>query len=155
MLKIFIAISLLFTLNIDAKEANLEHLKQYIGTYSIEKILNDKVVSKKLKLLLGSSMDKLKENLTVRNPIDMISKGIVMSGIAPHQGGYEMAIVHINLQNQKVTAAIYSNNTIKIYSDEKNYMYLPQSITSTITLWNTEFSVLVNKPDNVIMMHLN
>jgi len=148
---LILMLSILVSAN-DIENNELNYLKKYVGTYAINYIFSDKIIKKELHLLLKDKIKLLKENLSVIPPIDMIDGDIVISGIAPHQGGINMAIMDINTKRSVVTVAIYSEGNIFIYSKTNHYDYLPRSIKTQIVLWNTDFKVMYTIPKNVQMI---
>jgi len=127
----------------------LTHLKEYIGTYEDAKIYTDKFVSKKLNKLLGNELEHLKRNLSVRGPIDFIDGELVITGNAPHLGTIEDAILSINIYNGKISAAIHSNETITVYTEENNYQYIPISIKDYLAVWKTNMKFRFEPPEEL------
>ena len=147
-LKLILIFSIISISMAETNKKKLGYLKVYVNTYNDEKIFNDKFVSKSLQKLLGKEKSHLLENLSVRGPIDMISGELVISGIAPHQGGSEEGIVSINIYSGEITAVIYSNKKFKIYTHQNKYDYLPRSIQNFLILSTSNR----NLPKNAIMI---
>lgn len=138
---------------IDAQSIKgFDHLKKYVGEYSSEKVLMDKKVNPILKKMMGKEYKHLINNLSVTGPVDLIAGSIVISGNAPHSGGYDMGILDINLYTGKIHAAIYLAGIITIFSSEdtKKYEYLPISIKDWIAVVNRSLKDRSEKPQNVI-----
>lgn len=127
----------------------LNYLKEYAGTYEDTKIYSDKFISKKLKKVLGNELDHLKRNLSVRGPINFIDGELVIQGNAPHLGSVEDAILSINLYNGKISAAIHSNETITVYTEENDYRYIPISIKDYLAVLKTNMKFRFEPPEEL------
>ena len=112
----------------DWKQGKWGNLSQYIGTYKYQEIYNDPAVAAKLAKLPVSELEHLKKNLNVMSPIGFSADCLVLEGNAPHQGGEEMARMNVCLHKGEIHIALFSKDEIKIYSETKDYEYLPRDL---------------------------
>jgi hypothetical protein len=101
--------------DMDDKEGKLGHLSRFIGTYHYDAVLDDPQVKQALAQTVGDDVGLLKENLAARGPIDFIEGNLVLSGLAPHQGGIEMATLWIRVYDGTILAAIMHESKVTIY----------------------------------------
>ena len=109
-------------------------LTRYAGNYDVESLLGEPFVHTGLRSLLGTDLEHFMHNLNVRGKVDVISGTLAVAGNAPHQGGVEEAILCVTPHNRQVSAAIFSQGEIKIYSTTRDY----QSLTLCIKDWITQ-----------------
>ena len=155
-IKWLLFIIILFSSLIQGQESHkYTHLKTYVGGDAVENVLQDEILNPVLKKIMGKEYRHLIGNLSVTGGVDFISGSIVVDGNAPHQGGSEMAILDINLYTGKVTAAIYQEGTIKIYSDKgkagNNYNSVPISIKDWLAVISTNYNYRSSMPGNVFI----
>lgn len=149
--KVLILYFLHCTISIAQMNNTYIDLKKYAGEYASEKVITDKKVNPTLRKMMGKEYKHLIQNLSVTGPVDLIAGSIVISGNAPHSGGYDMGILDINLYTGKINAAIYLAGVITIYSsnDNRKYEYLPISIKDWIAVVNRSLKDRSEKPGNV------
>jgi hypothetical protein len=126
-------------------------LQKYAGSYDTDALFNELQIRENLQQLLGEELPHLERNLDVKGAIDVISGALSITGNAPHQGTEEEAVVCVNSYNMELSAAIYSNGTITVYSREGQYENLPLCIKDWITLVNSGHTDRLMHPNNVRM----
>jgi hypothetical protein len=138
-----------------AQEAGPSHghqlLRKYAGSDDTDALLREPPVQESLRQLLGEEIQHLLENLDVRGSADLISGVLSLSGNAPHQGTVEEAVVCVSTYNPDVSAAIFSDGNVTVYSRTTQYENLPLCIKDWITLVNSEHRDRLMQPPNVRM----
>jgi hypothetical protein len=114
-------------------------LTGYIGRYDHEnRLLDDPRVHEKLSALLTKEeITHLKKNLNVRAPIGVDAEHcLTLAGNAPHKGGKEEGFVSVCLFTGTVHVAIFSDETVKVYTARPNDPYdsLPSGFIGSIFL---------------------
>lgn len=113
-----------------------QHLKQYAGEYKCDEFLSDPILEPVLKKMLGKQYSLFRNNISVVGPINLMGGDLVVSGLAPHQGGEEMSIANVDPITSQVTVGILSQERIQIYTNRKmskeQFKYLPQSVKDWI-----------------------
>ncbi len=111
---------------IDWKEGALAHLAPYIGTYEYDAVLDDATVQTALRDLVGEKLPIFRRNLSVSGPIDFSSGNLVLSGLAPHQGGAEEAMILIKIYDGTVRAGLLHQSKMTLYARDPQYAYIPK-----------------------------
>lgn len=134
-----------------ATDASREMVSRYVGTWDLDALLLEPSVRQDLLRLVGDDWDKLVFNLNVRGPIGFHGGAIAVMGNAPHGGGEEEAILCVQpgISDQGVHAAILSNGSVIIYSDQERYTFLTVCIRDWVALVSTRHWYRMNKPEHV------
>lgn len=104
-------------------------LKRFPATYDYDEVLNDELVQKPLRELLGSEYVHLKDNLSVlRTPIDVVSGALALYGVRNDVAIREDAVLCISFHPLQVHVGIYSHYAMTIYSHTAIYEHLPRCI---------------------------
>jgi hypothetical protein len=114
-------------------DGKLAHLKQYIGTYKTDEVLDDPQVDATLDGLM-SPLEKqvLRQNLDVRGPIEFIGNSLFIQGNRAHAGGSDTAIISIRLTDGDISAAVQHDGQVLVYSRERMVSNLPPPIYTFI-----------------------
>lgn len=107
-------------------QGKLASLQSYAGDYDGHKLLAEPGIALSLKFILGQALSRLRRNLSVAGPIDLISCHLVLEGNAPMGGGSENAIVDVALSSGAVVAAILSRGRIRVYVADGRYSRIPE-----------------------------
>lgn len=120
-------------------------LLDYAGTYRSAQLLDETTVAAALHRLLGPELARLRRNLAVAGPVDLVSCNLVVAGNAEHAGGDENAIVAVNVASGGVAAAILSRGRISIYADTAGfpagmeYAAVPLAVKDWLAVVYTKF----------------
>ncbi|MGB5324290.1 MAG: hypothetical protein WBN40_02545 [Pseudomonadales bacterium] len=126
-------------------------LKQYIGSYDTDALLRDPRIDGPLRTLLGEQYSQLINNLDVRGSVDLVSGDLSLAGNAIHGGGLEEAVVCVSLFDGAVSAALYTQGKISVYSRDQDYSAQPLCIKDWITQVNSGHTDRRRIPDNTSM----
>lgn len=128
-------------------------LAQFIGSYDSDALLRDPRVDGPLRALLGDQYTHLIENLDVRGRVDLIAPELSLPGNAIHGGGIEEAVLCVSLQDGRVSAAIFSEGAVTVYSPRPDYLALGLCIKDWITQVNSGHWDRLRQPQNVRISH--
>jgi hypothetical protein len=126
-------------------------LARFIGSYDSDALLRDPQVDGPLRALLGDQYTHLIENLDVRGRVDLIAPELSLPGNAVHGGGIEEAVLCVSLYDGTVSAAIFSQGEISVYSPRSDYTAQGLCIKDWITQVNSGHKDRLRQPDNVRM----
>lgn len=115
----------------DSSSGPLSHLRRYVGTYDLPAVLLDPLVDRKLRTALKDRYVTLLKNLGRRGPIGFQWGCLFVSGIEPHEGGSEEAIMTV-CADGTIHAAILTEEHTYLYSDERDFDTLPFEIRNFI-----------------------
>jgi hypothetical protein len=124
-------------------------VRQYANTDFGFRLLREPAVRTALVRLLGDRLPHLERNLDVSGSVDVIDGSLAVSGIAPHHGGEEEAIVCIVTYDLSVHAAILSGRTIELFTPNASYTNVPLCIKDWITQINSGHRDRFDPPGNV------
>jgi hypothetical protein len=98
--------------------------------------------------LLGTELEHLLENLSVRGSADLKSCELVIEGNADHRGGEENGIVAVSLYSGTVAAGLFSGGRFTLYVQGDDYFSVPLSIKDWIAVVVTAFDYRFEPPAN-------
>ena len=124
-------------------------MRKYANTDLGFRLLREPPVRMALVRLLGDRLPQLERNLDVSGSVDVIDGSLAVSGIAPHHGGEDEAIVCIVSYDLAVHAAILSGRTIEIFTPSASYTNVPLCIKDWITQINSGHRDRFDPPGNV------
>lgn len=124
-------------------------LPRYANSYDTDPLLAEPFVAAELQALLGDRLPDLLRNLDVRGPADVINGYLVLSGLRPHHGGEEEAIVCVAADGRDVHAGIFSRGRIALFSRSTSYMNLPLCLKDWSTQVNSGHRDRLRQPANV------
>lgn len=132
-------------------ESTGEALRQkYVGSYDTDALLNEPVIMLRLEQLLGVELEHFRSNLDVRGSVDLISDTLSLSGNAVHGGGLEEAVLCVSgYEASQISAAIFSEGRITIYSHSPDYDAQVRCIKDWITQVNSGHRDRFLAPSNV------
>lgn len=128
-----------------------EGLESHIGSRNINALITDSRVDAPLRSLLGDALPHLIDNLDVAGAIDLVDGALSLAGNAVHGGGLEEAVLCVSLRDGSVSAAIFSENRITVYSQRTRYVDQTLCIKDWITLVNSGHTDRLQMPANVRM----
>ena len=126
-------------------------LASYIGSRDSDALLRDPRIDGPLRELLGDAWPHLIDNLDVRGEVDLVSGHLSLVGNAVHGGGIEEAVLCVSLYDGSISAGIFSEETISVYSTRSDYVDLGLCIKDWITLVNSGHRDRLLQPANVLM----
>jgi hypothetical protein len=124
-------------------------VRTYANTDLGFRLLREAPVRAALVRLLGDRLPQLERNLDVSGSVDVIDGSLAVSGIAPHHGGEDEAIVCIVTYDLSVHAAILSGRTIDVFTPSASYANVPLCIKDWITQINSGHRDRFDPPGNV------
>ncbi len=133
----------------DRSDYKLTHLMAYVDTHDYQPILQDPIIKKGMKRLLGSERCHLLENLNVHSSVAIIDGYFVLQGNAPHAGIEERAIMLADMDTAQLHAAIFSQGWIRVFSAADQYDDLPIVVKEWVLVQRMGFVIRDNKPENV------
>ena len=89
-------------------QPQLIDLSRYLGKHPTE-VLNDSIVQKKIKALVGNEYGRFFENLSVASDLELKGNFYMGSGCAPHNCGIEESAFIINKETGEVIVSILSD----------------------------------------------
>lgn len=123
--------------------------ESFAGSADTDAFLRDPGVRAELKLLLGGSIARLEDNLSVRGEVDLVGGQLMLVGNAPHGGAEEEAVVCVAVYDGAVNAAILSAGVITVFTKSVDYASLPLCIKDWVTQVNSGHRDRFAKPSNV------
>jgi len=98
---------------------NLDFMKKLNGKYPYEvKLLNNSVLKKRLKKMLGSQYDYMKNIWEVQSPIE-INNGLFYAwAMQAHSGGDPSAVLMVDFNKNVLYVGIRKDKQEKIYSED-------------------------------------
>jgi len=124
-------------------------VRRYANTELGFRLLREPSVRPALVRILGDRVPLLERNLELSNSVDVIAGSLAVSGIAPHHGGEDEAIVCIVTYDLSVHAAILSGRTIEVFTPSASYTNVPLCIKDWITQVNSGHRDRLGPPANV------
>jgi len=124
-------------------------VRRYANTELGFRLLREPSVRPALVRILGDRVPLLERNLELSNSVDVIAGSLAVSGIAPHHGGEDEAIVCIVTYDLSVHAAILSGRTIDVFTPSASYTNVPLCIKDWITQVNSGHRDRLGPPANV------
>jgi len=124
-------------------------LQKYIGSYDTDALLEEPAIRTVLEQLLGAELGHFRSNLDVRGSVDLISGSLSLIGNAVHGGGLEEAVLCVAMYDGSISAAIFSEGFITIYSQRKDYDAQSLCIKDWITQVNSGHRDRFVAPANV------
>src|SRR5690606_4673898 len=114
-------------------------IARYVGTWEVDRLLEDPAIGPELHALLGPALSTLTRNLSVTGGIEYVGGSLSVRGNAPHKGTEEEAIVCVQPYGPvpRVHAAIFSKGTVTVYTREERYSFLTECIKDWIPLVNS------------------
>lgn len=138
------------------EKGRLAHLRQYAGTDqgAEDPLFQDPEVKRLLSMALGDELQHFFDNISVKEPVDLISGALVVSGNGVHQGCSEEAIVAIHLNRGDLCAAMFSQGKVNLFGfgGAVAYPHLPKAIRAWIALRNAECAHIGKMPPNVTII---
>jgi hypothetical protein len=130
---------------VDWKTGALAHLVPFIGTYSIQEVLDDPVAAAALaRLVPDAARADIPRNLQVAGPIDFISGYLVISGNAVHAGGEDEAQVWLKVYDGSAIVVLTRGGVRTLYAGESDYSYLPRMLRAQLATQPGD--ILATKP---------
>lgn len=126
-------------------------LVHFVGSHDADALLGHARVAAPLRRLLGDAWPQLIANLAVRGAVDLVSGELSLAGNAVHGGGLEEAVLCVALRREALSAAIFSQGSITVYSSEAGYEAQGLCIKDWITLVNSGHVDRLRQPANVRM----
>lgn len=129
-------------------------LSQYIGTYAMEKVLDDKQVQEMLKTMLDDYKEiDLKKEFAVHGSFGFENDCLTLKGNQVQKADTNRAYMEICLSEGKVNLAIYERGGVQVISDANEYQLLPEGLRQWVYLQGNgddrPAPTLTSKPMNV------
>lgn len=115
-------------------------LSEYVGKFPTD-ILEDPLVNKKVRTLVGNEYDHLTGNIGVSDSLIEEGNYYIGWGIAPHSGGYEEAIFAISKDLQHIFVIIMSEGENFIWFSSDYETELPEKLHQ----WHTDRQQSLNQ----------
>lgn len=97
----------------------LDFLQSYGGKYPYQvAMMENAVLSHRLRTMLGRELDYLKEIWQVQSPIEVRDGFFYTWAMKEHSGGSDAAAIMADLNNDKLYVAIRRNNQAQIYTED-------------------------------------
>jgi hypothetical protein len=109
------------------KRSELPNLTGYVGKHPMS-VLNEPTVQRRFRSLLGSSFEALRERIVVASELEIREGWYFGSGLAPHEGGQNMAAFAIHQQSGQIFASILTDGRTITYFGANTEAELPSPL---------------------------
>lgn len=96
------------------ESTSVSNWRQYVDQHPID-MMEDANLSRRFKQVLGDDYDAVKNAVTTATPTALDAGYIIATGMAPHSGGMDTAIIGIDTQNGQIYAVWRQDSQIKVY----------------------------------------
>lgn len=124
-------------------------VRRFAGSDDTDALLDDPEIAPRLERLLGDELAHFRANLDVRGSVDLHSASLSLPGNAVHGGGLEEAVLCIAVCSRELSAAIFSEGVITVYSRTPAYNAQSLCIKDWITQVNSGHGDRFVAPANV------
>ena len=131
---------------VDWGKWKLGHLARFIGSSDVDTVLRDPKVAADLRALVGDeNVRVLQNNLTVRGPMGFEDMYLVLSGLAPHQGGDEEATVWVDLYHGGVLVALLHRQAVTLFTPPTmtSYSHVPEGLRNAVRRMSTPLNARI------------
>ena len=103
----------------NSSSENLDFLRKFDNKYPYEvKLLDNPILKKRLKKMLGSQYDFMKGNWQVETPIEITNGLFYAWGMQSHSGGDPSAVIMADISKNVLYVGIRKDSQEKIYSED-------------------------------------
>ena len=108
-------------------------LPKVAGSFDVPFDMFDKgEIAAALRALIGSRMEALKNNLSVRGAISKQGSIYYISGNAPHLGGEEQAYVLMDAAHKRVQVGLWEKGKLTVYAPPQGRLPIPADIAKLL-----------------------